>query len=113
MSLSLAHSRRASPQLHEVSESRLVARIYSSCCFFDQTADTPEIPLDSGCHCGSASNRSVALYEIVVGEVKGYRCLEILTLLAECVGQASQAAHVKARCPVKAFDVTCGCQRHI
>ena len=45
------------------------------------------------------------LHEIVVGEVKGDRCLEILKLLAECIGEARQTAYVKARCTVQAFDM--------
>src|SRR5439155_26338581 len=51
--------------------------------------------------------------EIVKGEVKGNSRFEILKLLAECVSQASQSAHVKASDAVQSLDVACADQIHI
>ena len=47
----------------------------------------------------------MALHEIVIGEVKADRSLKILALLAECVGEASQATHVESRRTIQAFDM--------
>src|SRR5687768_5779841 len=55
----------------------------------------------------------MSLNEIVVCEVKGYRSLEVFYLLAECVGKASQAAHMQARCAVQTLNVVSRNKIHV
>jgi hypothetical protein len=56
-------------------------------CGLQQIPYCPKIPFNARCHRRSSAKRDVTFHKIVIGKMQGNRCLEVLFLLAESVGQ--------------------------
>src|ERR1039458_9822652 len=66
----------------------------------------PQLRGDASGHSGRAAKRTVNAHEVVIHEIQCHRMCVVLSRLAECVGQAGEAAGVHAKRKVRSFGIT-------